>query len=111
SPPKIETETIKSEKLIKEHITKEEIEPIKQEVETYFPESILSGGMAPLEMHKGEILEGESRRECPKCGNRNKTLIREIVDKSNIICDYPRIFGKKYHCGECGVEWRVPVEM
>ncbi len=111
SPPKIEAETIESERLIEEPILKEEIEPIKQKIERYVPESIFSENVAPLEMHKGDVLQGDSRRECPKCGNRNKTLIREIIDKSHIICDYPRIYGKKYHCGDCGIEWRVPVEM
>jgi hypothetical protein len=48
----------------------------------------------------------EGRRKCPKCGNENKMLIHESVDKSNIIMDYPRMYGKKYRCGECGIEWR-----
>lgn len=48
----------------------------------------------------------EGRRKCPECGNENKDLIHESVDKSNVILDYPRMYGKKYRCGECGVEWR-----
>ncbi len=48
----------------------------------------------------------EGRRRCPNCGNENKSLIHESVDKGNIILDYPRMYGKKYKCGECGQEWR-----
>jgi len=48
----------------------------------------------------------EGRRKCPECDNDNPLMIHESVDKSNIILDYPRVYGKKYHCGECGVQWR-----
>ncbi len=48
----------------------------------------------------------EGRRRCPKCNNENKMMIHETVDKSNIILDYPRVYGKKYNCGQCGQEWR-----
>lgn len=48
----------------------------------------------------------EGRRKCPECGNDNPLMIHESVDKGNIILDYPRMYGKKYRCGECGVEWR-----
>ncbi|TFG05281.1 MAG: hypothetical protein EU539_09535, partial [Promethearchaeota archaeon] len=44
----------------------------------------------------------EGRRKCPKCGNEDKLMIHESVDKSNIILDYPRMYGKKYRCGLCG---------
>jgi hypothetical protein len=33
-------------------------------------------------------------------------MIHESTDKGNIISDYPRVYGKKYRCGKCGVEWR-----
>ncbi len=46
------------------------------------------------------------RRKCPKCGNDDKHMIHESVDKSNIIMDYPRVYGKKYSCGKCGTIWR-----
>ncbi|MFX1501395.1 MAG: hypothetical protein ACFFDH_10585 [Promethearchaeota archaeon] len=45
------------------------------------------------------------RRTCPSCGN--KGLIHEMIDKSVIILDYPKIYGKKNCCAECGHEWRV----
>ncbi|MFW9826211.1 MAG: hypothetical protein ACFFEY_01160 [Candidatus Thorarchaeota archaeon] len=51
-----------------------------------------------------EKLEG--RRKCPECGIDDPHMIHESVDKSNIILDYPRVYGKKYKCGNCGVEWR-----
>lgn len=47
-----------------------------------------------------------SRRRCPKCGNSDKFMIREMIDKENIILNYPRVYGKKIRCGLCGVEWR-----
>jgi hypothetical protein len=51
-----------------------------------------------------EKLEG--RRKCPECGTDDSHMIHESVDKSNIILDYPRVYGKKYSCGQCGVIWR-----
>jgi hypothetical protein len=64
-----------------------------------------------LEMGKGPIVEGISRRECPICGNTNKALIHENIDKTHMISAYPRMYGKKYKCGDCGREWRLPVEI
>ena len=48
----------------------------------------------------------EGRRKCPLCGNENLRLIRELEDKSKIISAYPRLYGKKLKCGQCGAEWR-----
>ncbi|MFX1500169.1 MAG: hypothetical protein ACFFDH_04295 [Promethearchaeota archaeon] len=111
SPPKITHAKIEPEKLVEETPIEEEIQPIKQTHKKIVSESIFSEKIPTLEMHKGEIMVGDSRRECPKCGNKNKLLIRETVDKAHLICDYPRMYGKKYHCGDCGIEWRVPLEM
>ena len=44
------------------------------------------------------------RRKCPNCGNDG--LIHELDDKTLILMDYPRIYGKKCCCAECGQEWR-----
>ncbi|MFX1419770.1 MAG: hypothetical protein ACFE9N_12695 [Promethearchaeota archaeon] len=44
------------------------------------------------------------RRKCPSCGD--ETSIHEITDKSIILMDYPRIYGKKKYCGLCGFEWK-----
>ncbi len=52
------------------------------------------------------IQKGTGRLKCPKCGNINHNMIREVQDRSNIIHDYPIIYGKKYICGECGSQWR-----
>ncbi len=59
---------------------------------------------------KDKIVEGTSRRKCPICGNSNTHLIREVTDKSIIILDYPKVYGKKFVCGECGQSWRVKKE-
>ena len=52
------------------------------------------------------IEKSEGRRVCPKCNEEKKSMIHESIDKSNIIMDYPRVYGKKYKCGSCGAEWR-----
>jgi hypothetical protein len=53
-----------------------------------------------------KIIEETVRRKCPTCFNTNKKYIREIPDKSNILMQYPRIYGKKYKCGLCTTSWR-----
>jgi len=52
------------------------------------------------------IKKSDGRRKCPKCGEENKFTIHELEDKTNVINDYPRIYGKKYRCGKCGILWR-----
>lgn len=56
-----------------------------------------------LESEEGEIIR---KWQCPKCGNNNKAQIREIDDKTRLIYAYPKIYGKKYQCGQCAAEWR-----
>jgi len=58
---------------------------------------IYNNGAAVLENPVG-------RKKCPSCGNEG--LIHEVDDKSIILMDYPRIYGKKNICAECGYEWR-----
>jgi len=63
------------------------------------------------EMLKKEILDvkkpkGRRRRACPKCGNQNVNSIRELEDKTTILSNYPKIYGKKYQCRVCNCEWR-----
>ena len=56
----------------------------------------------------GEMLtipKPEGRRLCPICDKENLYKIHEIIDRTEIICDYPRIYGKKYRCG-CGTVWK-----
>ena len=52
------------------------------------------------------IEKSEGRRKCPKCNNEDKGMLHESTDKTNIILDYPRVYGKKYKCGKCGAIWR-----
>ena len=52
-----------------------------------------------------ESLPAGIRRKCSNCGNQNPASIHEQVDKSRIIMESPRMYGKKYKCGECGFEW------
>lgn len=73
--------------------------------------SVFSQDTVPLEMGKGPIVEGISRRECPICGNNSKALIHEIIDRTHMISAYPRMYGKKYKCGNCGREWRISMEI
>ncbi len=62
----------------------------------------------PSPVSSMEILvqKGSGRLTCPRCGNLNKSMIREVEDRTNILMDYPLIYGKKYVCGECGAEWK-----
>lgn len=57
-------------------------------------------------LNSEKIIEETVRRKCPTCFNTNKKFIREFTDKSNIIMQYPRIYGKKYKCGICRTEWK-----
>ena len=61
-----------------------------------------------IEQPKIEILKlsSEGRRKCPNCNNVNQASIHELVDKTKIVMDYPRVYGKKYKCGDCGMEWK-----
>ncbi len=56
--------------------------------------------------HGKILVQKGGRIACPKCGNSNRNLIREVEDRTNIIMDYPVIYGKKFICGQCGAEWR-----
>ena len=65
----------------------------------------------PLKSKYKTIITGDSRRMCPTCDNTRHNLIYEETDKTHILMDYPRIYGKKYKCGECGQEWRISVSL
>jgi gamma-glutamylcyclotransferase (GGCT)/AIG2-like uncharacterized protein YtfP len=81
-------------------------EQIKQEIKAVSASSAGPGIPGAVDDSILTIEKSDGRRVCPKCGNENKMSIHESVDKSNIILDYPRVYGKKYRCGECGIEWR-----
>ena len=57
----------------------------------------------PEETEDGSVAR---KWQCPQCGNTNKAQIRELDDKTRVIYTYPKIYGKKYICGQCGKEWR-----
>ena len=65
----------------------------------------------PLSTMHRSIMVGDSRRMCPSCDNTHHQSIYEETDKTHILMDYPRIYGKKYKCGNCGAEWRLPVAL
>ena len=52
------------------------------------------------------IEKTEGRRRCPSCSEEKKNMLHESTDKKRIISDYPRVYGKKYRCGQCGQEWK-----
>jgi len=52
------------------------------------------------------ISKPEGRRKCPNCQESNPHMIHESVDKTVLISHYPRIYGKKFKCGNCGLVWR-----
>lgn len=52
-----------------------------------------------------EIIMGGDRRQCPICGNQDKRLIREIIDRTHVISAFAGLYGKNYKCGKCGTEW------
>ena len=98
---KKEVETIILDSQFEEMEKERTVETPLKEIKEFFFEK------APPDFAKKPIVEGNSRRECPICGNTNKMQIHEIIDRTHIICDYPRMYGKKYKCGSCGREWRI----
>ena len=52
------------------------------------------------------ISKPQGRRLCPICEDGNWYKIHELIDKNDIICDYPRIYGKKYICSGCSCTWK-----
>jgi len=59
-----------------------------------------------IDLDKEKIIQETRRRRCPTCNNGNQRYIRELTDKSNVIMQSPRIYGKKYKCGICTTEWK-----
>ena len=52
------------------------------------------------------IPKPQSRRTCPICGPLNLYKIHEKIDRDDLLCTYPKIYGKKYICDQCGIEWK-----
>ncbi len=98
-PQKTTTEPL-SEQIIKE---KEVSTPMQEEINVKSPPQ---ADEIPDIDNIGVIETSEGRRKCPICGNENLRQIREVEDKTKIISAYPRMYGKKFKCGQCGAEWR-----
>ncbi len=79
-------------------------EVVPENVELTFEKSREDVGLASDQNGVLTINPPIGRRKCPSC--ENEGLIHEIDDKSIILLDYPRIYGKKCRCGACGQEWR-----
>lgn len=60
----------------------------------------------PYELDSEKIIKETVRRKCPTCLNTSKKYIREFTDKTNVLMQYPRIYGKKFKCGICTTEWK-----
>ena len=84
---------------------------IAEKYETEEPESVQTTTNEANELDSDvlnveEIIIGEGRKwECPICGNQDKKLIREIIDRSRVISAFAGLYGKKFKCGKCGTEW------
>ena len=101
--PKVKEVAAPKAKEVVELKHKEAVEPkVKKEI------SSTAGPGFPGQVDESimSVEKVEGRRKCPKCGNEDKGLIHESIDKTNIILDYPRMYGKKYRCGNCGTMWR-----
>jgi cell division septum initiation protein DivIVA len=110
--PNVIIEEKKPLKLFKKQKKVEEKEEIVETKEMNLEiSSEFEAPSVPLSSMNKTILVGDSRRMCPSCDNTHHQSIYEETDKTHILMDYPRIYGKKYKCGKCGVEWRVPVSL
>lgn len=107
--PEDKKETKKPAKLPKKSKKKEK--PAAKPAAKPAPELTFSTDSTAPSLPKHSIVEGTSRRECPICRNTINATIHEIIDRTNIILDYPRIYGKRYRCGKCGQEWRIPTTL
>jgi len=87
----------KTEPSIQSEPSIESITTILEEDEVEIPRGSYKTSVVVLENPIG-------RKRCPSCGNEG--LIHEVDDKNIILMDYPRIYGKKNCCAECGYEWR-----
>jgi hypothetical protein len=86
---------------------KRKAKPKSEKIIAEAPKSIPSEDSTSYSQQDSKkIIEETVRRKCPTCLNTNKKYIREFTDKSNIIMQYPRIYGKKFKCGICRTEWK-----
>jgi len=92
----------------KEESVSEQMEPV---IKNFIQKKniIKSISSEPMFKYSGEVLtlpKPNGRRTCPICGDESWFKIHETIDKHYIICQYPRIYGKKYTCSGCGCQWR-----
>ncbi|MFX1273939.1 MAG: hypothetical protein ACFFBP_12325 [Promethearchaeota archaeon] len=78
---------------------KKKISPIKNKILTRNKSDNTSGNILVIPKPVG-------RRLCPHCGNVSTYKIHENIDKSYILCAYPRVYGKRYYCDGCRGMWR-----
>lgn len=87
------------------------VEESIEEAETQSPE--IKAKPSKIKIILEEIRKG-IRRQCPKCFNKDRESIREVLDRDNIIMQLgggaTNIYGFKYICGKCGAEWRTEKE-
>ena len=87
--------------LKKPEFQKEEVIPTEEiAVEEYKPPP------SKIKLILEEIRLG-IRRQCPKCFNYERRMIREVIDREHIIMENPNIYGFKLICGQCGHEWKT----
>jgi len=86
----------------------EEIYPLQAEIqeEVVLEEEEIKPPPSKIKVILEEIRRG-IRRQCPKCFNKDRNMIREVLDKTHIIMENPNIYGFKFICGQCGHEWRT----
>ncbi len=59
-----------------------------------------------VDAKNGILIQKGGRLTCPKCGSVNRSMFREVTDKTHILNPYPVVYGKKWVCGSCGQNWR-----
>ncbi len=101
---KINEKVLTKEKVLTEEKVQEEIK--KPSKKPKKKKKKLSADEIKAIKAKQEEAIAPKRRKCPTCLNLNKKYIREMDDKTNIILQSPRIYGKKFKCGICGTEWK-----
>jgi len=85
---------------------------VQEEPEKIHPPDIETPEIEPLTAPEisdvedvGVIDSSGGRRQCPVCGNHDKKLIREALDRARAISAFAGLYAKKYICGKCGAEW------
>ena len=117
--PLPQVKTLTSEPIQEQRTAPEKLKEIKEKPinETSPPKSVetISKESSPPKTEASAIIiestetddeETTRKWQCPHCGNTNKAQIRELDDKSRLIYSYPKIYAKKYICGQCGKEWK-----